>query len=91
MIIPDTKFELLKPKLEEAWSRLGYLEMLIHERGPPYDSWEWEKEYSATPHISTGKSTSEHLLGKDIRNIILNLQKITKSYMDKGRDPEWGI
>ena len=37
-IVLDTKFETLKPVLEEIWSRWGYPEKMIHDGSPLYNS-----------------------------------------------------
>ena len=37
-IVLDTKFETLRPVLEETWSRYRYPSKLIHDGGPPYNS-----------------------------------------------------
>ena len=42
-IVQDTKFESLKPKLEEIWSRFGILKKIVHHGRPPYNSWEWKR------------------------------------------------
>ena len=41
-VVPDTKFSTLKPVLEEIWSRWGYLEKVINDGGPPYNSYSWQ-------------------------------------------------
>ena len=43
VIVEDTKFDALKPKLEEIWSMFGIPEMIIHDRGPPCNLNEWRK------------------------------------------------
>ena len=42
-IVQDTKFETLKPTLEDIRSCFGYPDTLTHDGGPPYNSWEWSK------------------------------------------------
>ena len=42
-IVPDIKFSMLKPVLEEIWSRWGYPDKIIHDRGPSYNSHKWQR------------------------------------------------
>ena len=58
-VVPDTKFELLKLRLEEIWSRFGYPEKLIHDSGPPYNTWEG-KRYVEDLGCKMNMSTPEH-------------------------------
>ena len=83
LVIPDTKFETLKPVLEEVWARHGYPETLIHNGGPLYNSAEWFR-YVEGIECKMDQSTPGHPQTNGMCDrMMANLVKITHAGIER--------
>jgi len=70
VIVGDTKFDTLRPKLEEIWAQFGIPGKIIHDGGPPYNSDDWSqyaKEFGCklelcTPEHPQSNGTAEKMM-----------------------------
>ena len=83
-------FETLRPKLEEVWARFGIPNKIVHNGGPPYNSYDW-KEYAKEKGCDLELYTPEHpQLNGTAEKIMDSLAKITHAAIAEGTEPSSG-
>lgn len=88
VIVSYTKLESLQPRLRVIWARFGYPEVLIHDEGPPYNIWEWQK-YVKQIGCKMDKLTPQHPKSNAMFECMMgNLVKITHATITEGKEPE---
>ena len=87
VIVKDTSFDTLKPKLEEIWARFGIPGKIIHDGGPPYNSRDW-RHYAKEIGTNLELCTPEHPQSNGTaEKMMANLVKITHAAIAEGKEP----
>ena len=86
-LVPYTKFETLRPVLEEVWSHHGYPETIIHDGGPPHNSSEWSR-YVEEIGCKMDQSTLERPKANGMCNLMIaSLVKIIHAGISEENEP----
>ena len=87
VIVKDTSFDTLKPKLEEIWARFGIPRTIIHDGGPPYNSRDW-RQYAKEIGANLELCTPEHPQSNGTAvKMMASLVKITHAAIAEGKNP----
>ena len=81
-----TKFETLKEVLDQTWSQYEYLSRLIYDRGPPYNSHNWERYMEEIGYVMK-KCRPEHPQSNVMcEQMMCSLVKLVHAAIAEGKD-----